>query len=146
MTSIRSVTWAALRIAAGVFFMLHGGQKLLGWFGGIDGSGGTVAIGSMMGVAGVIELVGGALLALGLLTRPAAFLMAGEMAVAYFMQHFPNGFWPIQNRGETAALYCFIFLFFMAHGAGRFSLDAAIQRRPREIDRETHRRVPAHAH
>jgi len=81
-----------------------------------------------MGAAGIIEFFGGVLVLLGLFTRPAAFLMAGEMAAAYFMSHAPHGFWPIVNHGEAAALYCFIFLFYSAHGAGRFSLDAMMHR------------------
>jgi len=84
--------------------------------------------------AGAIELCGGILLGLGLFTRPVAFLMSGEMACAYFMQHAPHGFWPIQNHGEPAVLFCFIFLYFAAAGAGAFSVDAAIARhRPRRV-------------
>jgi putative oxidoreductase len=77
-----------------------------------------------MGLAGILELVGGALIIIGLFTRPVAFILAGEMAFAYFMAHFPNGFWPIENRGEPAALFCFIFLFLAFNGAGPFSVDA----------------------
>ena len=114
--------WAVtlLRVVAGLLFMQHGMQKLFGWFGGkpLD----TLA--SQFGVAGVLELVGGLLVMLGLFTRPVAFVLAGEMAVAYFMMHVPNAFWPIQNRGEPAVLFCFIFLFFAAWGAGPISLDA----------------------
>lgn len=123
----RTTTYALLRIGSGIFFMLHGGQKLLAWFGGFGGvPGATAALGSLMGVAGTLELVGGSLLALGLLTRPVAFLLAGQMAYAYFFVHLKRGFWPIENGGEPAVLFCFIFLFFAAHGAGRVSLDAAI--------------------
>jgi putative oxidoreductase len=118
-------THALLRIVAGVMFMLHGGQKLLGWFGGPGGQGGTVELASLMGLAGILELVGGALIVIGLLTRPVAFVLAGEMAVAYFMAHLPNGFWPIENNGEPAALFCFIFLFLAFNGAGPWSVDAA---------------------
>ena len=74
--------------------------------------------------AGILELVGGALIALGILTRPVAFLLSGEMAVAYFMAHAPHGFWPILNHGELAVLYCFVFLFLAAHGGGPYSVDA----------------------
>jgi putative oxidoreductase len=119
------VTHALLRIVAGLLFMLHGGQKFFGWFGGVDGKGGTVDLTSLFGLAGVLELVGGVLIIIGLLTRPVAFLLSGQMAVAYFMAHFPNGFWPIQNQGEPAALFSFIFLFLAFNGAGPLSIDAA---------------------
>ena len=145
MTSFQSISYAALRIAAGLFFMLHGGQKLFGWFGGVDGAGGTVALGSLVGFAGILEMFGGFLVMVGLLTRPVAFVLSGEMAVAYFMSHAPKGLWPIQNHGEAAALYCFIFLFYAAHGAGAFSFDAMLRRTPRRLEREAPR-VPAHAH
>ena len=124
----REFTHNLLRIISGIFFTLHGGQKLLGWFGGFGGTGGTAPLGSMMGIAGMLELAGGALLTIGLLTRPVAFLLSGQMAVAYFTAHLPKGLWPIQNGGEAAALYSLIFLFFAAHGAGSFSLDALISR------------------
>jgi putative oxidoreductase len=125
MHSAGGITHALLRIAAGLMFMLHGGQKLFGWFGGPGGNGGTVELASLYGVAGILELVGGALIIIGLLTRPVAFLLSGEMAVAYFMSHLPNGFWPIENRGEPAALFSFIFLFLAFNGAGPLSVDAA---------------------
>ena len=130
MTKAARATHVILRIGAGLFFMLHGGQKLLGWFGGFGGQpGATAPLGSLMGIAGILELVGGALIMLGLLTRPVAFLLAGQMAVAYFWRHLPQGFWPIENRGEPAALFSLIFLFFAANGAGGFSLDALLGRR-----------------
>ncbi len=121
------IAYVILRITAGLFFMQSGGMKLLGWFGGVNGQGGTVELMSLIGVAGLLELVGGVMIALGLFTRPVAFLLSGEMAVAYFMGHFPNGFWPIQNQGLPAVLYCFIFLYIAAHGAGIFSLDGLIR-------------------
>jgi putative oxidoreductase len=128
------ITHALLRIAAGLMFMLHGGQKLFGWFGGPGGNGGTVELMSLYGLAGVLELVGGALIIVGLLTRPTAFILSGEMAVAYFMSHLPNGFWPIENRGEPAALFSFIFLFLAFNGAGPLSIDAARRNRVHEDD------------
>jgi putative oxidoreductase len=82
---------------------------------------------SLLGVAGVLEAVGGALMAVGLFTRPVAFVLAGEMAVAYFRSHFPRGTWPIVNGGELAVLFCFIWLYFFAAGPGPFSLDALIR-------------------
>jgi putative oxidoreductase len=123
----RAAQWThvLLRVVVGVLFLQHGGQKLLGWFGGVGGApGGTVNLMSQVGLAGVLELFGGAAIASGLLTRPVAFLLSGEMAVAYFQSHQPHGLWPIQNHGELAALYSFVFLFFAAHGAGGVSLDA----------------------
>lgn len=127
MTRFRDVTVALLRIVAGLLFMHHGLQKLFGWLGGFGGQpGATAELFSLMGLAGVLEAVGGLLILLGLFTRPVAFVLAGEMAVAYFMAHAPNGIWPIQNGGEPAALFAFIFLFFSANGAGPFSIDQMI--------------------
>ena len=124
MTRFRDVTVALLRIAAGLLFMQHGVQKLFGWFGGFGGQpGGTAELFSMMGLAGVLETFGGLLIVLGLFTRPTAFILAGEMAAAYFMAHAPNGPVPMQNGGELAALYAFVFLFFSANGPGPFSID-----------------------
>ena len=125
MSRFGDVTLGLLRIVTGLLFMQHGVQKLFGWFGGMGPEGGTVQIMSMMGVAGILETVGGLLIVLGLFTRPVAFILSGEMAVAYFMAHMPNGLAPIQNGGELAALYCFIFLFLSANGPGAFSLDRA---------------------
>jgi putative oxidoreductase len=79
---------------------------------------------SQLGIAGIIEFIGGIMIAIGLFTSPVAFIASGEMAVAYFQQHAPRGFWPIQNGGELAVLYCFIFLYFAAAGSGRLSIDA----------------------
>ena len=121
--------FAVLRIVAGLLFACHGAQKLFGWFGGQGGSGGTVELASLMGLAGVIELVCGLLIATGTLTGPAAFLASGEMAVAYFKVHFPSGFWPILNHGELAVVYSFLFLYIAARGAGPWSVDGAIASR-----------------
>ena len=118
-----------LRLVTGLLFMQHGVQKLFGLLGGMGGSGATADFGSIYWVAGVMETFGGALIVLGLLTRPVAFLVAGEMAYAYFTRHLPDNPWPILNNGELAALYCFIFLFFFAAGAGAWSIDALIRRR-----------------
>ena len=125
MSNIGEVTRMLLRVVSGFLFMLHGGQKLLGWFGGM-GDGGPLP--PLMMIAGIIELVGGALIMLGLFTRPAAFIASGEMAFAYFMAHQPRGPLPNLNNGEPAVLFCFIFLFFAAVGAGVYSLDAMIAR------------------
>jgi putative oxidoreductase len=118
--------YAALRVVAGVLFACHGAQKTLGWLGGFAGEpGATAPLQSLVGAAGIIELVGGLLIAIGLLTRPVAFLCSGQMAVAYFMAHAPKGFWPVQNEGELAVVYAFLFLFVSAHGAGAYSVDSA---------------------
>jgi putative oxidoreductase len=119
--------YAVFRIVVGFLFMFHGAQKILGLFGGMGG--GTAPMMSMPWIAGVIELVGGILVMIGLLTRIAAFICSGEMAAAYFMVHQPQGLWPIQNQGELAALYCFAFLYIAARGAGIWSADGAMGRR-----------------
>lgn len=111
-----------LRIVAGFTFSLHGYQKFFGWFGGMGGQRAELA--SQMGVAGVLETVGGALIILGLFTRPTAFILSGQMAVAYFMVHLPMNFFPLLNGGEITVLYCFIFLWLAAAGPGPFSIDA----------------------
>lgn len=120
--------YVILRIVAGLLFACHGAQKLFGFFGGVGGPPGVaVPLFSLMGLAGVIELVGGLLIALGLLTSYAAFISSGEMAAAYFMAHAPRGFWPIQNEGELSVLYCFLFLYIAARGTGRFGLSRSKQ-------------------
>ena len=123
MSRFEEHTLALLRIVAGLMFMQHGAQKLLGMFGGMGGQGGTAEPFSQMWIAGVLELVGGAMIALGLFTRIVAFILAGEMAVAYFQAHAPNGFWPIVNQGELSVLYCFVFLYLFVAGPGAWSLD-----------------------
>jgi putative oxidoreductase len=116
-----------LRIVAAFLFIAHGTQKLLG--APVAEPRPTAELMSLMGVAGVLETFGGALLLIGLLTRPVAFILAGEMAVAYFMSHAPRGFWPVLNQGEPAVLYCFLFLYLAAAGGGPWSVDAARRRR-----------------
>ncbi|HEY3378327.1 MAG TPA: DoxX family protein [Armatimonadota bacterium] len=111
-----------LRIVVAALFLEHGLQKLWGFPGGTS----PVPLYSMAGAAGVIETVGGLLLLLGLFTRAAAFVLSGEMAVAYFMVHAPHSFYPVVNRGELAVLYCFVFLYFVFAGGGPWSVDAAI--------------------
>jgi putative oxidoreductase len=118
---------AVLRIVIGVLFMEHGGQKLFNYPAGH----GTVPLNSLMGLAGSLELAGGLFVLLGLLTRPVAFILSGEMAVAYFKAHAPRGFWPAQNGGELAVIYCFVFLYLVAAGAGAFSVDSLWRRRRR---------------
>jgi putative oxidoreductase len=113
-------------MVAAFLFMAHGAQKLLAWPASEPRE--AVALVSLMGLAGVLELVGGLFLLLGLFTRPVAFLLAGEMAVAYAMAHTPRGFWPILNHGELAVLYCFLYLYLAAVGGGPWSLDGLRQR------------------
>ena len=126
-------TWSprllsVLRIVGGYMFLLHGTAKLFGMphvamFDGLQ-------LMSLMGLAGVLELVGGALLLIGLFTRPVAFVLSGQMAVAYFMAHASKGavLMPLMNQGEAAVLYCFIFLYLAFAGAGPWSVDAAMQK------------------
>lgn len=140
--------YALLRIVAGLLFLMHGSQKLLDWPPNPPPPPPPPAAEAqkpgdanqpakkpapppawVMPTAGVIELVGGLLLVFGLLTSYAAFIASGEMAVAYFMSHAPNGMWPIVNNGERAVLFCFLFLYMAAVGSGPFSLDALFKRR-----------------
>ena len=111
---------AVLRIVVGLIFLEHGTQKLLGFpphpRGGAD-------LLSLSGVAGVLELIGGALIVFGLFTRPVAFLLSGEMAFAYWISHAPRAFFPVINGGDSAILYCFVFLYFAFAGGGVWSLD-----------------------
>lgn len=125
---LREPAFDLLRIFAGFCFAPHGAQKLFGWFGGMGPDGGTVQLFSLMGLAGVLEFFGGLAILIGILTRPIAFVLAGEMAVAYFMVHFRRGFWPIENGGELAVLYAFIFLYLAAVGAGKWSADAMLRK------------------
>ena len=119
---------AALRIVAGLVFVSAGTMKLFGY----PPSPVPIPPFSLMselGIGGLLETFGGLAIVLGVLTRPVAFILAGEMAVAYFQFHQPQGFWPIQNHGEPAVLLCFIFLLFAAHGGGDWSLDAMLWRK-----------------
>ena len=118
-----------LRIVAGFTFSLHGFQKVFGLLGGMRGTGAQAQLFSFIWFAGFLELVGGLLLILGLFTVPTAFLLSGQMAVAYFMAHFPRGFWPILNGGELAALYSFVFLYLFTAGPGPWSLDRHLRKK-----------------
>ena len=120
---------SVLRFFAGVMFACHGAMKLLGAFGGMPP--GMDIPWYIYWIAGPIELIGGALIAVGLLTRPMAFLASGLMAVAYFKGHAAGGFWPKANGGEPAVLYCFVFLYLAAAGPGAWALDNLFRRRPR---------------
>ena len=127
MISSLETVWAprllsVLRIMTALLFMEHGTMKLLN-FPASDNPG--PALFSLIGFAGMLELVGGLLLVLGLFTRPVAFILSGQMAVAYFMAHAPHSFFPAVNKGEGAILFCFVFLYLVAAGAGPWSVDAA---------------------
>ena len=133
MTIIPAV-WAptllsVLRIVAALSFITHGTQKLFAM--PVTDQRPTVALLSQMGLAGVLEAFGGGLMLLGLFTQPVAFLLSGEMAVAYFQAHAPRSFWPVLSGGEPALLYCFVFLYLGAAGAGPWSLDAMLARKRR---------------
>ena len=115
--------YAIMRIIFGLLFLCHGLQKVFGLFGGVNGA--AVPLLSLLGIAGLIELVTGALIAVGFAAGTAAFIASGQMAVAYFAGHFPAGSWPIQNNGELPVLYCFVFLYMATQGSGIWSVDAA---------------------
>ena len=128
MDRTKSITFFLLRVVSGLLFLQAGGMKLFNWFGGVPPQfGGHPPLMSQMWIGGVLEFYGGAAILLGFFTQPVAFILSGEMAVAYFQFHQPSGFWPIQNHGEPAVLLCFIFLLFAAHGAGKWSIDALLR-------------------
>ena len=120
---MRGTAHAVLRIGAGLLFIEHGLQKILGVMGGFGAPGATAPLMSRFGVAGWLELVGGALIVVGAFTPPVAAVLAAEMMVAFFLAHLPRGGWPIQNGGELALLYFVIFVFLAANGAGPHSVD-----------------------
>lgn len=124
LTNFSPTLLSVLRIMTGLLLLQHGTAKILGFpesgMAGMD-------LTSLPGIAGILELVGGALLVIGLFTRPVAFILAGMLAVAYFMVHAPQGFYPLLNGGELAALYCFVMLYLAAAGGGPFSADRAMR-------------------
>ena len=111
--------YALMRIIFGFIFVFHGWQKLFGAFGGT-----TRTFPEIRFFAAIIESIGGPLIMLGWFTRPVAFLLSGEMGSAYFIQHFPMGWWPVQNGGELAVLFCFAYLYMSTQGAGIWSIDS----------------------
>lgn len=113
-----------LRIIAAIIFIMTGTMKLFAFPIGMPPDGGTAKLLTQVGIGGILETFGGALLLMGLFTRPVAFILAGEMAVAYFQFHFPLSIWPIVNNGVASVLYCFLWLYFSAAGAGRWSVDS----------------------
>jgi putative oxidoreductase len=123
LAQLGPLTHALLRIGVGLLFMQHGMQKLFGMFGGFGAPGNTAPLLSQMGLAGVLETFGGLLLVIGLFTRPVAFLLAGEMLVAFVQAHLPRGGVPLENGGELPLLFMLVFLFLLGNGAGPASLD-----------------------
>ena len=122
-------TLTLLRMVTAFLFWQHGAQKLFGWF-----ESGPVDFLELRWFAGVLEFFGPLFIGFGLFTRPIAFLLAGEMAFAYFISHFPRGYWPVPNGGERAVLYCFIYLFLVANGPGRLALDNLLFRKSDELE------------
>ena len=127
MSRVHAYAPLLLRIAIALTFIPPGGMKLFHWFGGMPPG---VTLTPLLWTAGAIEIVGGALVVLGLFTRPVAFLCSGEMAVAYFLSHASQGFWPALNQGDAAILFCFVFFYLVFAGAGPWSLDTLVRRRP----------------
>jgi putative oxidoreductase len=124
-TRATQFTFFVLRVVSGFLMAQSGSVILFGWFGGMPG-GAHVQLASQTGIGGILEFFGGLAVMVGLCTRPAAFVLSGTMAVAYWQFHAPHGHWPLQNHGMPAALFCFIFLYIAAHGAGEWSLDSMI--------------------
>lgn len=120
--------YAMMRIVVGLLFACNGAQKLFGVFGGLGKSGSAAPFFSQMGLAGFLEFSLGLLIAVGLLTGYAAFIASGEMAVAYFLVHFPRGFWPILNAGDRAVFYSFVFLYIASRGAVVWGVDRLLRR------------------
>lgn len=145
LSRYQGITLPLLRIVTGALFMQHGMQKLFGVLGGFAGApGATAPLFSLMGVAGLLEVVGGLAILVGAFTQVVAFVLSGFMAVAYFMAHAPRGFWPLQNEGELAALYAFVFLFLATAGGGRLSLDSLLHLNDWAGERTPTPQDPAH--
>ena len=121
MSAWTSQLLSVLRIMTGLQFLEHGTQKFLAF---PPRTGAAPALISLLGLQGCLEIVGGVLIVLGLFTRPVAFILAGDMAAAYFMAHFPRGFFPAANGGDAVVLFCFVFLYLAAAGGGIWSLDS----------------------
>jgi putative oxidoreductase len=129
LTRIEPVARSVMRIVIGFTFSCHGWSKLFGALGGLDGHGASAGVFTLLWAAGLIETIGGFLTVVGLFTNAAAFVLCGEMAVAYFTVHAPRGHWPIQNGGELAVIYCFVFFYLIFAGAGVLSLDRFLHRK-----------------
>ena len=130
---------SVLRLIVAFLLIAHGAQKLFGFLAppGMQGP----ALLSQIGIGGLLEFFGGGLLLIGLFTRPVAFILSGMMAVAYFQMHAPGGFWPLQNKGELAVLYCFVFLFISVAGGGEWSVDRLWRRDATPLKADTYARV-----
>jgi putative oxidoreductase len=128
LAKYESALRALMRVMLAFTFSLHGWQKFFGMFGGIGG--GRADLTSALGIAGLLETFGGVLMALGLFTRPVAFILSGEMCVGYFRTHAPRGFWPLVNGGELAVIYAFYYLWLAAAGPGPYSVDGIFRKRP----------------
>jgi putative oxidoreductase len=128
VTGAAEAVHVVLRVGAGFLFLQHGLQKTFGLLGGMGAEGVRAPLQSMMGAAGLMEIIGGAMIIIGLFTRPVAFILAVEMIAAYAIAHVPNGPWPIQNGGELALLYAMVFLWLGAYGAGPLSVDRGMTR------------------
>jgi putative oxidoreductase len=124
---LSSYALSLLRVIAGFTFALYGAKLLFGVFGGADEAGHSAPILSLFGVGGILEFAGGSLIAVGLFTRPAAFILSGQMAVAFFLEHFPHGWNPVLNGGTPAVLYSFVFLYLAAAGGGPWAFDRAFR-------------------
>ncbi|MBI1852315.1 MAG: DoxX family protein [Planctomycetes bacterium] len=131
MEWVKQIAYFSLRVVTGLLFFQAGSVKFLGWFGGMPGQppGSRAPLMTQIGIGGVLEFFGGIFIMLGLLTRPVAFILCGEMAVAYWQFHAPKGTWPVVNGGVEAVLFCFVFLYMAAHGGGEWSVDALIRRK-----------------
>jgi len=133
-THLSSYALSVLRVIAGFTFALYGAKLLFGAFGGADNAGHAAPLLSLFGLAGVLEFVGGTLIALGLFTRPAAFVLSGQMAVAFFLEHFPHGWNPVLNEGTAAVLYSFIFLYLSAAGGGPLAIERLFRRSTPQLE------------
>jgi putative oxidoreductase len=129
MNQAIQVTYFLLRVVVGFLFCQTGGLILFGWYGGMPGQTSPPPLLSQTGIGGVLEFFGGIAIMLGLFTRPIAFVLSGMMGVAYWQFHALQGGWPVQNQGMPAVLFCFIFLYMAAQGAGDWSLDALVRRK-----------------
>jgi putative oxidoreductase len=122
------ITYFLLRVVSGLLFIQTGGLILFGWFGGMPGQPSPPPLLSETGIGGILEFFGGIAIALGLGTRPVAFILSGTMAVAYWQFHAPNGISPVQNQGVAAVLFCFLFLYLSARGGGDWSIDTMLRK------------------
>ena len=128
MNRAAQIAYFLLRVVAGFLFFQAGAVILFGWFGGMPGQPSPPPLMSQIGIGGILEFFGGIAILLGLCARPVAFIISGEMAVAYWQFHSPHGTWPLQNQGIPAVLFCFICLYMAAQGGGDYSLDALLWR------------------